>query len=165
MNLTLSNGNNTYEVLGTYKDDTLLKRNDGCYVIAYGLQIEDNRSCSWNSGDYIEDKEVAFHKFRENIYREQELSYRSEDAINHLCDYFGVKSENASDSVLVENDELLFTKKDIKDLTEQFLNDYDCNRAENDQWETLICSYVEENEADLKENYQNQNQQYYRSGR
>lgn len=71
---------------------------------------------SLSSGDVFED-----------IYREKELSYACEDAVRIAAD---------EDIEIDEGDE--------EYLAKQFLDNHDCNVADNDQWISILKNYEEE---------------------
>lgn len=65
--------------------------------------------------------------FFEDIYRKKELVYACEDAIQHAAD-----------------EEIDLDDGDEEFLAKRFLEDYDCNVAENDQWFKILEDYEEE---------------------
>lgn len=73
---------------------------------------------------------------KEKIYREKELSYRILDATRHIANYI---YSNEVDSV----DEIKELQKESTAIlvAKSFLEIYDCNRSENDQWESIISNY------------------------
>lgn len=60
----------------------------------------------------------------EDIYRRVQLQYAIEDAKNH-CEDLGFM-------------ELANNKDALKEIAQNFLDDYDCNIAENSQYESII---------------------------
>lgn len=70
----------------------------------------------------------------EAAYRKQELFYRMQDAHVHVIDmhetYACVPDPEAMQS------------SDFEEIALRFLDDYDCNLSENQQWENVILQYA-----------------------
>lgn len=73
-------------------------------------------------------KTKNFEEVRELIYREKELEYRIQDAKRH--------ARNMGANCKLTND-------DYVTIAQTFIDDYDCNVAENDQFENIIKKYIE----------------------
>lgn len=71
----------------------------------------------------------------EAAYRKQELSYRMQDAHVHVID---MHETNAC----VPDPEAM-QSSDFEEIARRFLDDYDCNLSENQQWENVILRYAE----------------------
>lgn len=71
----------------------------------------------------------------EAAYRKQELSYRTQDAHVHVVD---MHETNAC----VPDPEAM-QSSDFEEIALRFLDDYDCNLSENQQWENVILQYAE----------------------
>lgn len=72
----------------------------------------------------------------EAAYRKQELSYRTQDAHVHVID---MHETNAC----VPDPEAM-QSSDFEEIALRFLDDYDCNLSENQQWENAILQYAED---------------------
>lgn len=72
----------------------------------------------------------------EAAYRKQELSYRTQDAHVHVVD---MHETNAC----VPDPEAM-QSSDFEEIALRFLDDYDCNLSENQQWENVILRYAED---------------------
>lgn len=68
------------------------------------------------------------------IYRAEELEYTIQDAVNHVDDYI---SEN--EFVLTDEE---WEQVDYNYLAEKFLDNHDCNIADNDQWEYIVENHI-----------------------
>jgi len=77
---------------------------------------------------------------KEKVYREVELQYRIYDARNHVREELDHYEENTEEYKELSS----LTDDDYESLAYDFLDTYDCNRAENDQWETIIHNYLSE---------------------
>lgn len=69
-------------------------------------------------------------------YRKQELSYRTQDAHAHAI---GMREtdERVPDPEAMQS-------SDFEEIALRFLDDYDCNLSENQQWENVILRYAED---------------------
>lgn len=72
----------------------------------------------------------------EAAYRKQELSYRMQDAHVHVID---MHETNAC----VPDPEAM-QSSDFEEIARRFLDDYDCNLSENQQWENVILQYAKD---------------------
>lgn len=72
----------------------------------------------------------------EAAYRKQELSYRTQDAHVHVVD---MHETNAC----VPDPEAM-QSSDFEEIALRFLDDYDYNLSENQQWENVILQYTED---------------------
>lgn len=72
----------------------------------------------------------------EAAYRKQELSYRTQDAHVHVID---MHETNAC----VPDPEAM-QSSDFEEIARRFLDDYDCNLSENQQWENVILQYAKD---------------------
>lgn len=72
----------------------------------------------------------------EAAYRKQELSYRIQDAHVHVVDMHET-------SACVPDPEAM-QSSDFEEIALRFLDDYDCNLSENQQWENVILQYAED---------------------
>ena len=72
----------------------------------------------------------------EAAYRKQELSYRTRDAHVHVVD---MHETNAC----VPDPEAM-QSSDFEEIALRFLDDYDCNLSENQQWENVILQYAKD---------------------
>ena len=72
----------------------------------------------------------------EAAYRKQELSYRTQDAHVHVID---MHETNAC----VPDPEAM-QSSDFEEIALRFLDDYDCNLSENQQWENVILQYAKD---------------------
>lgn len=75
-------------------------------------------------------KTKNFEEVRELIYREKELEYRIQDAKRHA------RNMNVNHKL---------TNDDYVTIAQTFIDDYDCNVAENDQFESIVKKYIETN--------------------
>lgn len=72
----------------------------------------------------------------EAAYKKQELSYRTQDAHVHVVDMHET-DERAPDPEVMQS-------SDFEEIALRFLDDYDCNLSENQQWENVILQYAED---------------------
>lgn len=73
-------------------------------------------------------KAKNFEEIRNLIYREKELEYRVQDAKRHARN-MGVNCK--------------LTNDDYVTIAQTFIDEYDSNIAENDQFENIIKKYIE----------------------
>lgn len=107
----------------------------------------DNPECynaAWCDG-YIYAMKEILASWRD-LYEGQKLAYATEDAQSHLLEFL-------SREVFLSDDECdKRVGQAIKDgkisaIAHRFLNDHDCNVAENDQYYSIICNmYYDENQ-------------------
>ena len=72
----------------------------------------------------------------EAAYRKQELSYRTQDAHVHVVDMHET-NECVPDPEAMQS-------SDFEEIALRFLDDYDCNLSENQQWENVILQYAKD---------------------
>lgn len=74
----------------------------------------------------------------EAAYRYQEFKYRVEDAKGHIYDMFN--SCDCNDEAFKEEYGVTYSEilDCAEDVAEQFLDDYDCNIPENDEFDFII---------------------------
>ena len=111
---------------------------------------------SWGAGFAAAVKAIA-EKFNDDvIYRHQEKMYRLEDADRQLREYFGITDDAEEEDLpacyakLEEN--IGATYEEATDpnsgsyildyLVERFADEFDCNVAENDIWQSVIQSFI-----------------------
>lgn len=77
----------------------------------------------------------------EAAYRYKEMLYNIDDAESRMRDYL---EEHYSDS---ETEKIMNTleSSDYEILAEQFMDNHDCNVADNEIWRNLVSGYIEEN--------------------
>ena len=96
---------------------------------------------------------------KERVYREVELEYRTEDAINHIYGYFGYDPDMPEDSIANQEaveycaeryDANLLRLADrnceeslVTAMIDKFNDIFDCNIAENDLWEEAVSMVLE----------------------
>ena len=92
-------------------------------------------NAAWCDGYITAMREILDHWY--DLYESQKLDYALEDAEEHLWDFF-------SYDVCLKDDECdKRIQQAIKDgavekIAHRFLNNYDCNVAENDQYYSII---------------------------
>lgn len=76
----------------------------------------------------------------EAAYRYKEMLYNIDDAESQMRDYL---EEHYSDS---ETEKIMNTleSSDYEILAERFMDNHDCNVADNEIWRNLVSGYIEE---------------------
>lgn len=76
---------------------------------------------------------------KRKIYEELRLEYRTEDAKCHCEDFLSNEYYDESDKELIRH----FDETDYQNIAEIFLDNNDCNVAENDRFGAIISDYIE----------------------
>lgn len=76
----------------------------------------------------------------EAAYRKRELSYRVQDAHVHVIDMHET-NECVPDPETMQS-------SDFEEIALRFLDDYDCDLSENQQWENVILRYAKDSRFD-----------------
>lgn len=72
----------------------------------------------------------------ETAYKKRELSYRTQDAHAHVIDMHET-DEHVPDPEAMQS-------SDFEEIALRFLDDYDCDLSENQQWENVILRYAKD---------------------
>lgn len=130
---------------------------------AYDIVIDDKGQIEWAHSECGRfEKPGEFSRFQKQlIYEELRLEYAVGDVRNHLkekADWYTLLQEKAkSDSVefhdvfsalgdpadvfdVIEH----ITDEDMLEMAQTFLDDHDCSIADNDQWEYIVDSFIQD---------------------
>ena len=123
-----NSGGGSYKCLQNFTPFSVMQNTaSGWTFEAHDMVLEKDGSISWghSSEGYFEESEGMSRLQKHLIYKEMELQYAISDCRKHLNDrgFYSVPETT------------------VVEMAKEYLENHDCNVADNDQWEALVKSY------------------------